>query len=268
MRKVQEYLGRFHAGELRLQWAGVLVRGLAVVLAGCGQGKSSTATGPTQSVTAFGATSGITTLITSPTPGSTITTASVTLQGTFGPSDGATPPQNLNCGTTPSASGTVSSGSLGSFTFGACSGSVWPWSVVWNGYSNGTQTVTVTFSQPHGPTTHSGSATANYNINVPSASSSCSPVGWIPPVTLNPTVKRPSTLPIKFCPSSDLGATHDGTLAGPSGCTVCGTITFRRTDDGIYMYQFRSRGEPAGTYTVDSGGAPGVSGSQTFTVIP
>jgi hypothetical protein len=97
------------------------------------------------------------------------------------------------------------------------------------------------------------------------ACTSCSPVGWLPPVTHSPSVQRPSTLPIKFCPTTDLGPTHTGTLTGPAGCTVCGTITFRRTDEGIYLYQFRSGDEPIGAYTVDSGGA--VPGTQSFTTI-
>jgi hypothetical protein len=91
----------------------------------------------------------------------------------------------------------------------------------------------------------------------------CSPARWLPPVTHNPTVKQPSTLPIKFCPSTDLGPTAAGTLSGPEGSVP---ITFRRAGDGLYIYHFRSRDWDPGDYTVSVTGAPDL-GTETFTVV-
>lgn len=98
-----------------------------------------------------------------PPDGSTISSTSTAVSGTFGVS---------GCGLGATITGWASSGNL---TFGpsTCVDGVWSWQATWDSYAEGTQTVTVSFYTTHGgngngnsPTfVHHGSVSATYTVD-------------------------------------------------------------------------------------------------------
>lgn len=199
--------------------------------------------------------------ITSPTPGSTITIQNpanpIQLTGTFGSSG-----QGAGCGHTTAITGAASTGDV-TVTSQTCDNSVWTWTANWTGYSAGSQSVTMQFTQSHGNQfLHTGSATATYTLVFPTT---CTP-GWIAPLNEGKhTVRGENTsLPIKFC-STGSSASYRVTICPDGQTTGCQSAEASKNEDGIYIFIFNTEGMANGVYDVSTD-APGVDDPTTFKI--